>query len=940
MRRPLAVVSVIAWIVLSLARPSSAVDSDGNGFDDEVEIILATKFCPSFRLQEVEGIRPMPIAVASRTHTFASFPATQLWHMILDVNGKWVGEWRGDDPGWPYYWLDGGRGDPDWNYSWVSEPLEVFVDPPGDAIYWRYWDIVHVDWGGPDIDETGEWSSLYNSNAGNASGHPGRYYKSTTYAHLFWCDSLPVVQYWFFYPFNDWVNNHEGDWEHINVVMTSADPGLAGVSMVEYYFHRLYLQRDPILGQLYLTDTTHPVVFVGGHGECPDIGTGNVSGGSYPIFGTWQDVGPGIFLSCDLIDDALSDSGSFVRWSDVHVEVLPNIGSIDFSERPDMGWIKANLPWGTINPDSPGDWFVDSFRDVGNDPPAGPCWNHDCWEHLGPGTNQTRYQRQAPYDPVQASGWTPPPAGDLSVTLLKPNQSATLRLGENTTIVWTTTDDGGIEFVDILLSMDDGSSYPVVISEGYPDVWSFPWTIGPSIAEHCRVKVIAHDGDGHCTADVSDESFSIVLPGAHPGDTPSIGCPYVSVWNGSSFAGHNTALSPAGTAADRTDRRDTMVFERARDRDGVWRVEIAEFEGDSVFIDEVRAYEISTAASCDGLVCSRDSIWEYSVIGDLELPGDDPGSEDGQSTAPVSPRSLLGGQGTFTVLRFPCTREMESTADLYLLIVAQKKNTLPVLPPEGEGVNLVPAGPSAALQEAGIVVRQNLPSEGACKILGTVVPRENQCPFLVGPLAPVSDDPGLVVSLDFRTSHQVDRISVVRASTDGVRSRQCRLLIAEKADGGDATGLVECDDSRHLVLAAADRLGLSFQREGPADCKPSALAVVLDGYYLPRDLSKQDPDVSDAGEPGEVRILSVAPNPFSDILRISYQSPGEPVDVTVYDVAGRCVMRMHDGSCATDMRTAVWDRRDPVGKHIRSGVYFVKVSTSTGMCYRKVVLCQ
>lgn len=31
-----------------------------------------------------------------------------------------------------------------------------------------------------------------------------------------------VVQYWFFYPFNDATNNHEGDWEHINVRVTTA----------------------------------------------------------------------------------------------------------------------------------------------------------------------------------------------------------------------------------------------------------------------------------------------------------------------------------------------------------------------------------------------------------------------------------------------------------------------------------------------------------------------------------------------------------------------------------------------------------------------------------------------------------------------------------------------------------------------------------------------
>src|SRR5690606_41598556 len=37
-------------------------------------------------------------------------------------------------------------------------------------------------------------------------------------------DALPIcavdIQYWFFYPYNDWVAsvNHEADWEHITVV--------------------------------------------------------------------------------------------------------------------------------------------------------------------------------------------------------------------------------------------------------------------------------------------------------------------------------------------------------------------------------------------------------------------------------------------------------------------------------------------------------------------------------------------------------------------------------------------------------------------------------------------------------------------------------------------------------------------------------------------------
>ncbi len=77
-----------------------------------------------------------------------------------------------------------------------------------------------------------------------------------------------VLQYWFFYPFNDGGNNHEGDWEHINVIVTplnklaeplsAADvrrilsaPGLSDtapdrlvIRRVEYYFHHHVMTLD------------------------------------------------------------------------------------------------------------------------------------------------------------------------------------------------------------------------------------------------------------------------------------------------------------------------------------------------------------------------------------------------------------------------------------------------------------------------------------------------------------------------------------------------------------------------------------------------------------------------------------------------------------------------------------------------------------------------
>ena len=86
-----------------------------------------------------------------------------------------------------------------------------------------------------------------------------------------------VLQYWFFYPWNDGGNNHEGDWEHINVVVSplgaveralSADEveallrgewidatersRLLVIKRVDYYFHHKVMTLDYSAPNAYL----------------------------------------------------------------------------------------------------------------------------------------------------------------------------------------------------------------------------------------------------------------------------------------------------------------------------------------------------------------------------------------------------------------------------------------------------------------------------------------------------------------------------------------------------------------------------------------------------------------------------------------------------------------------------------------------------------------
>lgn len=126
-----------------------------------------------------------------------------------------------------------------------------------------------------------------------------RYLRSRIYVHPFVHEHREalaesrfefVLQYWFFYPLNDGVNNHEGDWEHINVSVSTrhrleellgdqrlltadevsrilGDSGVMdldslAISAVDYYFHGFVVtvdykdahQRRAVTGMVGYTD--------------------------------------------------------------------------------------------------------------------------------------------------------------------------------------------------------------------------------------------------------------------------------------------------------------------------------------------------------------------------------------------------------------------------------------------------------------------------------------------------------------------------------------------------------------------------------------------------------------------------------------------------------------------------------------------------------------
>ncbi|HEX6232683.1 MAG TPA: Vps62-related protein [Jiangellaceae bacterium] len=73
-----------------------------------------------------------------------------------------------------------------------------------------------------------------------------------------------ALQYWFFYVFNDWNNNHEGDWEMIQLVFDAPDAEAALAtppSVVGYSQHTGGERASWGSAKLEVVDGTHPVVY-------------------------------------------------------------------------------------------------------------------------------------------------------------------------------------------------------------------------------------------------------------------------------------------------------------------------------------------------------------------------------------------------------------------------------------------------------------------------------------------------------------------------------------------------------------------------------------------------------------------------------------------------------------------------------------------------------
>lgn len=127
--------------------------------------------------------------------------------------------------------------------------------------------------------------------------------------------------------------------------------------------------------------------------------------------------------------------------------------------------------------------------------------------------------------------------------------------------------------------------------------------------------------------------------------------------------------------------------------------------------------------------------------------------------------------------------------------------------------------------------------------------------------------------------------------------------------------------------------------------QPSTIDPALNLVYAPIEKSGIY-EVRYSGEvasselvPARFALYPNMPNPFNPTTRILFDLPAQSlVDLEIYDVRGRLVRTLHQGSLPAGRHVYTWDGTDHRDRGVGSGVYFYRLDAGSNTKTRKMIL--
>jgi len=134
--------------------------------------------------------------------------------------------------------------------------------------------------------------------------------------------------------------------------------------------------------------------------------------------------------------------------------------------------------------------------------------------------------------------------------------------------------------------------------------------------------------------------------------------------------------------------------------------------------------------------------------------------------------------------------------------------------------------------------------------------------------------------------------------------------------------------------SAVEELPVSEIEVGCGGNEVPGRALVMGEGVLPVGIDDPTPPPNIASG-----LISASPNPFRDNTRIRYAvSDGGPIEVAVYDVAGRLVATLARTTVEPGEHDLTWDGLSSRRSRVATGIYYVRLSTPEGRFVQSIVL--
>jgi len=122
------------------------------------------------------------------------------------------------------------------------------------------------------------------------------------------------------------------------------------------------------------------------------------------------------------------------------------------------------------------------------------------------------------------------------------------------------------------------------------------------------------------------------------------------------------------------------------------------------------------------------------------------------------------------------------------------------------------------------------------------------------------------------------------------------------------------------IISCIDAINNGISIPVTADCSDGGTVTVTDQH--------SDPSLEASSSPAAIDLYRAFPNPFNGTTSFAYEVRGteSPVDITVYNVAGRQVRKLVSSTQSVGIHSTMWDGRTDDGAKVSRGIYFVRTS--------------